>query len=151
MAAPGVSGEEGKKRTRARARPVRRSSGGSTGAIQTILGLALALVIFGVIYLVMQNSGMGDRNYWNAYRKTITEIQRSQNMSPDEVWNRAQALPTKDIRDPKLLELHQALIDYATVIRDADDYTRRGKEVEERLSQLEIEAAQKLGVPIEQR
>ena len=149
MADGGRTKKEGAKRSRGRGRPARRpSSGGGGGAIQAIVGLALALAVFGIIYAVMKQSGLGDKTYMNAYINCIGEIRRSETMTPDEVWDKVHSLPSQEIRDPKLKELHQTLIEYATVIRDPKDYTQRGGEIEARLERLELEAAQRLGVQI---
>jgi len=113
-----------------------------------VVGLALAVVVFGTIYVIMKNSGMGDRTYWNAYLRTASKIRAAQVMDPDKIWDEVHALPSQDIREPKLKELHEALADYATVIRSDKEYTARGPEVEKRWNRLEIEAARALGVQI---
>jgi len=113
-----------------------------------VVGLLLALVVFGVIYAVMKNAGMGDRTYWNKYAETVKKIRGTESMNADQIWTYVHELPVQDVREPKLKELHETIVDWATVMRDPDEYTKRGLEVEARWAQLEEEAALKLGVPI---
>jgi len=142
MAADPRSEEAGARKPKKRVRPVRRSGG---GALQIVVGLLLALVIFGVIYAVMQKGGMGNYEYWAEYQRTVEKIRGSDMMKADEVWNKIQALPRQKISDPALMQLHETWIEYATAIRDPDDFTRRGAEIEARIRQLESEALKRLG------
>ena len=136
------------KGSRPRGRSVRRSEGG--GALQIIVGLALAVAVFGIIYAIMQSTGgLGDKTYMNAYINCMRQIRRSDMMSPDEVWKKVHELPAQDIREPKLRELHETLIEYATVLRDSQEFIAREDEILERLERLEMEAAQILGVRVE--
>ena len=138
------------KGSRPRGRSVRRSEGG--GALQIIVGLGLAVAVFGIIYAIMQNTGgLGDKTYMNAYINCMKQIRgkRSDLMSPDEVWKKVHELPAQDIREPKLRELHETLIEYATVMRDQQEFIAREDEIVERLERLELEAAQILGVRVE--
>lgn len=137
--------ETGAKRPKRIVRPVRRSGG---GAIQMVVGLLLALTIFGVIYVVLQRSGLGNYEYLSEYQRTVKKIRQAELMNKDDVWIKIHALPRKKITDPVLLQLDAAWIEYATVIRDSDDM--RGAEIEARIGKLESEVLKRLGATPQQ-
>jgi hypothetical protein len=46
--------------------------------------------------------------------------------------------------------LHDTWVEYATAIRDPDDFTKRGAEIESRIRTLESQVLRKLGATVKQ-